>query len=755
MEQSDNFSVGRLRRQFLAAVIVFSLLVLASSLFIRSESSHIKLDWNEYLASTELKVELLSKLHQQMGYGGFIHQFKNYVLRLDEPRIAKARKRSEDALALVAQYRRLELNEKESAALSSIENTIAQYRSALQMAVKMAGEGSTSHTIDAAVKIDDTPAIEAFRLLESESDKLVQISTVDLEEDISSIHIATTALSVMAALMSILLVALISDSLKRLLTHMGAEPARVLQIVNRIASGDLTENIGNEQAHTGVYKAMCVMQNNLRERQLADQAAAAENTQLRKALEYAKANVMVADENNDIVFTNKSATELFSESESEVKSKIPLFNASGIVGSNMDIFHKQPHLQNKVVRKLNGPHKAQIQFGKYTFSLIANPIFDENRARLGTIVEWFDITEELASAKEVQDMVDAAVRGDLSQRVQSQGKSPSFERLSDGMNQLMDVNEQVISDMQRVLGAIAAGDLTKLIDTEYQGAYDNLKQSTNSTVMQLTEIISEVKGSAAFIASASAQLSCTNDELNAEAEEGAQQADIASQAAERIMHNVENVAGASAEMDGSVSQIGKSVSEAVVVAGKAVSLAKTTDTQVRKLTSSSGDIGNVIKVINSIAEQTNLLALNATIEAARAGDAGKGFAVVANEVKELAKETAKATEEIAQKVTAIQEDSEGAAEAIGNIGEIIETISDYQNNIAKAVEIASDTTAKISNNAGEAAKGNAEISRTSSKVLKGTQSTLAGVSQSKAAAQELGRMAEQLSKRVEGFTVTG
>jgi methyl-accepting chemotaxis protein len=206
-------------------------------------------------------------------------------------------------------------------------------------------------------------------------------------------------------------------------------------------------------------------------------------------------------------------------------------------------------------------------------------------------------------------------------------------------------------------------------------------------------------------------------------------------------------------MTSSVREVANNAAQAARVANEAVQLANQTDTTVRQLSASSNDIGNVIKVITSIAEQTNLLALNATIEAARAGEAGKGFAVVANEVKELAKETAKATEEIGQKIATIQGDSSQAVDAIANINKIINQISDFQTTIASAVEQQTATTNEISRNVAEAAKGSGEIAQNITQVAQGTQSTLSGVTEAQSATDELARMAGELQRLVEGFKV--
>jgi methyl-accepting chemotaxis protein len=184
------------------------------------------------------------------------------------------------------------------------------------------------------------------------------------------------------------------------------------------------------------------------------------------------------------------------------------------------------------------------------------------------------------------------------------------------------------------------------------------------------------------------------------------------------------------------------------VASSAVHAAETTNATITKLGESSAEIGKVIKVITSIAQQTNLLALNATIEAARAGEAGKGFAVVANEVKELAKETAKATEDISQKIEAIQGDTKSAVTAIAEIGEIISKINDYQNTIASAVEEQTATTNEISRNVSEAAKGSTEIAQNIVGVASAAKSTTVGAADTQKASGELSRMAAELQEVV-------
>jgi methyl-accepting chemotaxis protein len=272
-------------------------------------------------------------------------------------------------------------------------------------------------------------------------------------------------------------------------------------------------------------------------------------------------------------------------------------------------------------------------------------------------------------------------------------------------------------------------------------------------ITQLKQVEAALENTVQTLASAAQELTSVSQQMASNSEETSSQASVVSAAAEQVSRNVSTVASAAEEMGASIKEISKNAHEAARVATTAVKVADKTNVTVSKLGESSAEIGNVIKVITSIAQQTNLLALNATIEAARAGEAGKGFAVVANEVKELAKQTAKATEDIGRKIEAIQTDTKGAVEAIAQIGAIIGQINDIQSTIASAVEEQTATTAEISRNVGEAALGSREIAQNVMGVAQAAQSTTEGAANTKAAAEELARMAvelQQLVTRLEG-----
>ncbi len=311
----------------------------------------------------------------------------------------------------------------------------------------------------------------------------------------------------------------------------------------------------------------------------------------------------------------------------------------------------------------------------------------------------------------------------------------------------------LIDDTRELAKAAGEGKLGTRADAgKHKGDYRTIIEGLNNVLEIVVEPLKVTAQNATALASSSEELTAVSMQMAGNAEETATQANVVSAASEQVSKNVASVASASEEMQASIREIAKNANESARVAKNAVSVAHSTNETVKKLGESSQEIGNVIKVITSIAQQTNLLALNATIEAARAGEAGKGFAVVANEVKELAKQTAKATEDIGQKIEAIQGDTKGAVTAIEEISAIINQINDISNSIASAVEEQTATTNEIGHSVTEAATGVGDIAKNIGSVALAAKNTTEGANDTQKASQELSHMAAELQKVVSKFT---
>jgi len=315
---------------------------------------------------------------------------------------------------------------------------------------------------------------------------------------------------------------------------------------------------------------------------------------------------------------------------------------------------------------------------------------------------------------------------------------------------------EVVGELQMVIEAVQAGQLGARGDaTRFEGVYGELIAGTNALLDTLVEPLRFVARNADALTTSSEQLTAVSQQLGGNAAETSAQTQVVSAAAEEVSRSNQSVATSTEQMSASIKEIAKSASASAHVAGQAVKLAETANATVGKLGDSAIDIGKVIKVITAIAQQTNLLALNATIEAARAGEAGKGFAVVANEVKELAKETAKATEDIGRSIESIQTDTQDAVAAIGHIGTIIAQINDISTTIASAVEEQSATTNEMGRNVAESAQGSGEIARNITSVAHAAETTASGAGQTMAAATALARMASDLKQLISKFSFDG
>ncbi|WP_396270837.1 methyl-accepting chemotaxis protein [Ideonella sp.] len=399
------------------------------------------------------------------------------------------------------------------------------------------------------------------------------------------------------------------------------------RVADLVRDGDLTTDIkdARNDEFSPLLASMKVMQAQLKQRTDSAAVVAAENSRVRQALDSCTTNVMIADADSNIVYMNQSVTDMLSQNEMELRKALPGFEVRKVVGQSFDNFHRNPAHQRGLLTNLKNTHKVQIKVASLHFSLIANPIFDEQGLRIGTVVEWKDRTGEVAAEAELSNMVKGAAEGDFASRLSTEGKDPFFATLGRLFNELVETVSKTIVDVR-------------------------------SAADQLT--------------SASSQVSSTSQSL--------------SQSASEQAASLEETTASLQEMASSVKQNSENATVTDSMASKAAKEAEEGGDAVARTAEAMKSIATKISIIDDIAYQTNLLALNAAIEAARAGEHGKGFAVVAAEVRKLAERSQVAAQEIGQLASTSVSLAEKAGNLLSNMVPSINKTSDLVQEISAA-----------------------------------------------------------------------
>ncbi|THD01421.1 hypothetical protein B1810_19965 [Panacagrimonas perspica] len=475
------------------------------------------------------------------------------------------------------------------------------------------------------------------------------------------------------------------------------------------------------------------------ERQAVERKLSDENLRIKNALDNVSGNVMIANNERQIVYMNAAVSEMLVSAESELRKALPHFDARKLQGALIDVFHKNPAHQTQMLANLRSTYRTEIKVGTLTFGLIASPIVNDKGERLGTVVEWRNRTAEVAVEYEVSSIVAAAANGDFTRRIGLEGKDGFFKMLAENVNLLLQTSEVGLKEVVRVLGALAKGDLTETIATEYKGTFGQLKDDANATVEQLTQIITQIKTATDTINTAAKEISSGNTDLSARTEQQAASLEETASSMEELTSTVRQ----NAENAKQANQLAMGASEVARKGGQVVSEVVTTMSAINE---SSKKIVDIISVIDGIAFQTNILALNAAVEAARAGEQGRGFAVVAAEVRSLAQRSAGAAKEIKTLIG-------DSVEKVGNGAKLVDQAGKTMEEIVTSVKRVTDIMAEISAASQEQSQGIEQVNQTVTQMDEVTQQNAALVEEASAAARSLEEQAAGLAHSVSLFRI--
>ncbi|WP_331275048.1 methyl-accepting chemotaxis protein [Chromobacterium vaccinii] len=464
---------------------------------------------------------------------------------------------------------------------------------------------------------------------------------------------------------------------------------------------------------------------------------AGENARIRSALDNCTTNVMIADNERKIIYMNHSVTDMLRGVESDLRKALPNFDVRRLIGATIDEFHKSPAHQRELLANLRSTYRTEIQVAGRTFSLVANPVFDADGARLGSVVEWKDRTAEVDIEREVSEIVRAASAGEFGKRIAAEGKQGFFRLLGEGINQLLDVTSRGLNDIANVLGALAGGDLTKTIHSDYDGLFGQLKTDSNATVERLLEIVTNIKDSTDAINTAAKEIAAGNSNLSNRTEQQAASLEQTASSMEEITSTVKQ----NAENARKANSLATGASDIAARGGKVVGDVVSTMNEINE---SAKKIVDIISVIDGIAFQTNILALNAAVEAARAGEQGRGFAVVASEVRNLAQRSAAAAKEIKSLIGNSVDKVESGSRLVDEAGR---TMNEIVVSIRRVADIMSDISAASM----EQSSGIEQVNLAVTQMDENTQKNAALVEQAAAAAESLEEQARYLSDAVAVF----
>lgn len=546
------------------------------------------------------------------------------------------------------------------------------------------------------------------------------------------------------AIGSAMLVSLITAILGFLYARSFARPiSKLADTVDKLANGYDAEIPCKENADElgTLARSLTAIQNK-----------AQESSRVTTAVEGASAMFMIANEDLEIIYANKSLKQSLQLSRDALRKSMPMLNLDKIEGTNLLEFHgdKNDHVK-RMLKDLHSSYNAKISFDDRYFALVVSPVYDKSGNRIGFTTEWLEKTAEVHAEREaekrriqeqqieaqVAEVIQAAASGNFKQRLNINDDRQSIITISNGINQICETVDTFFNDLNATVHAFSEGDLTKSLSGNYSGQFEEVKESLNQSFTGLCATIKEIATVGNAIKAASSDITTGADDLSGRTEAQAASIEETVATMEEMSASVRNNANSAVQASNLAQETLQQAENGRNVVSQAVVAMNQIETSAHRIT-------EIVSVIDSIASQTNLLALNAAVEAARAGEAGKGFAVVASEVRTLASRCSEAARDIRGLITGSNAQVVDGVKLVNATGVALSQIVESVTNVTSTI-------ASISQASREQATGIEEISGAISQMDEITQQNAGLADNSAANARELAKEAEALSDLVRAF----
>lgn len=731
-------------------VIYFLVFILINALglgaFLYLQKQHIK-TINHAENDIRQKLVLYNDIVYQLGYGNYIHNFKNLILRgkadyREADYGAKLEENSTKLKQAFAEYRQLSgVEPYELERLQAIEKTVQEFDQMIEKVVKLRNQGSQIGEIDRNVVVDDRPAMLAikewhdFLQEDTQIQKQKIIGELAYQERLELIVYFVLLILVNLLAFEFLVrrdlikpVLQLQTQLKHFCDTRGEGDSEDFQVKTK---GSLEINLVTEYLN----RMLRIIYHNMHEVEA-----------VKAVVDQSSANIMMADEDLIITYMNPAIVTTLKKVEKEIQEMLPHFSTEKLVGQNIDIFHVHPEHQRKLLAELKETYVAKLTLGELYLEIVVNPIWALNGQRNGFVTEWRDVTQSVkleqmqhAVEENLKVMVEKAARGHIGEQIDVSALNGFIHDLGIQINFMSRAIFDANNKISEVIQQLSQGNLTQRVVGDYEANLGEMKDAINLSLDTLSNILARVHVSITQIAQGIEQTSQDNSELSSRIQQQAASIEETAATMEEMTSSVRNNAVNAQEANELTVQASQKMAEGADIMRQTIEA-------MEQIRDSSSQIEQIIGLIDSIAFQTNLLALNAAVEAARAGEHGRGFAVVAGEVRNLASKSAEAAKEIKNLI-------ERSAQQVQKGTELAESSGSSLNQISESIRHVAEIVSEIATSSNEQARGIEQLNQAVVSLDKNTQENAHLVERSAGSAEMIAEQSRELVKQIDQFRI--